>query len=126
MSNVDCIAQRLINVRYWRNTGILLIGVVKPDNNENGMISRKENSIACCLVVATDDNSSPIAASKAFLYTSNSLCCATHVAVTPLSFFRVNFKNYLSPDLLVSPLSRSSYCFLSDINARRHSQPQLI
>jgi hypothetical protein len=48
----------LINVRYWRVTGILLIGVVKPDNNENGMISRKENSMACCMVAATDDSRS--------------------------------------------------------------------
>src|SRR5258706_9085204 len=56
----------LISVTYCRNIGMLLTGVVRPDNSENGMINKKENSIACCMVAETDANSTPMptAASK--------------------------------------------------------------
>ena len=39
---------------------MLLTGVVSPDNSANGMINKNEKSIACCMVVATDDNSNHI------------------------------------------------------------------
>src|SRR6266849_8870368 len=39
---------------------MLLIGVVKPDKSEKGMINKNEKSIACCIVAATEDSKSPI------------------------------------------------------------------
>jgi len=45
---------------------MLLTGVVSPDSSAKGMINKNDSSIACCMVAATDENSSPMptAASK--------------------------------------------------------------
>jgi ABC-type Na+ efflux pump permease subunit len=48
------------SVKYRSACGMFSIGVVIPNNRTNGIRMTKENSIACCIVVTTDDTMSPI------------------------------------------------------------------
>ena len=50
----------LTSVTYCSTWGMLLIGVVNPDKSENGIITTKAKSIACCMVATMDETSSPI------------------------------------------------------------------
>ena len=58
--DIDRVAQRIDCGQILHGRGMLLIGVVRPDSSENGMISSIEYSIACCMVAATAETSKPM------------------------------------------------------------------
>src|SRR5882757_10898676 len=49
-----------MKVNVCNSFGMLLTGVVSPDNKANGIINKNENNIACCMVCDTDETNSPM------------------------------------------------------------------